>query len=222
MTTKALRIAIVLLAALLCAAPALLAGDTVKEDSTGVEFEVMTGSPGGGSELVLTGTGVRKKFGLAKVYGFGFYVEPGAAREALADWKDKSAGALEDDTKLREAMVDLKADRMAVMAFVRKVGAEKMQDALDDAMDLGVEAGDPARKAFIDLWDETIAKGEKVQILVSADGVVSVYRKGNKVGSVESAAVGRALLLSWLGPDTVSEDIRKGSVRRLPEILGAP
>ena len=222
MTTKALRFAIVLLAALLCATPALLAGETVEESSTGVAFEVTAKSPEGDAELALTGTGVRKKFGLAKVYGFGFYVDPAVAREGLAAWKGKNAGALKDDAKLYEAMIDLEGDRLAVMAFVRKVGAEKMQDALDDAMDLGVEAGDPARKAFIDLWSEKIGKGEKVQILVSAEGVVSVFRKGEKVGSVESAAVGRALLLSWLGPDTVSEDIREGSVERLPEILGAP
>lgn len=222
MTNKALRITIVLIAALLCAAPALLAGETVEEDSTGVAFEVMTKSPAGDGDLALTGTGVRKKFGLAKVYGFGFYVDPAVAREALGAWKGKSAGALEDDATLREAMIDLEGDRLAVMAFVREVDGEKMQDALDDAMDLGVEAGDPARRAFIDLWSETIEKGERVEILVSAEGVVSVFRKGKEVGSVESKDVGRALLLSWLGPDTVSRDIREGAVRRLPEILGTP
>jgi hypothetical protein len=190
----------------------------VVEDSTGVEFPVARETEGSDGTLQLTGTGVRKKLWF-KVYAFGLYADEEVLAEALASWRGQSVEALRDSHEFYEALIRAPGDKLAVMRFVRDVGADSMRDALDDALDLAVDEDDPVRGRFTGLFDETITDGEEVGLLIGEDGTVTVHRDGQEVGSVTSEAVGRALLLSWLGPETISEDIREGVVTRIPDLL---
>ncbi len=197
---------------------AAAAGGTVKEKATGVEFPAVRSVEGVAAPLALTGTGVRTKI-VFKVYAFGLYVDPKAAKEGLAKWAGKSADDLRKDPALYAAIDELKGDRLAVMHFVRDVDSGKMREAMTEAMDRGVPANDPARKAFLDLWTGEIKNGEDVLLLFTADGKTSLIRGGKTVGTVASPALARSVLQSWLGPKPVSDDIQQGIVTALPELL---
>jgi hypothetical protein len=198
-----------------------VAQGTAVEDSTGVSFETTRVSGDDDTTLALTGVGVRKKFGLVKVYAFGLYVDRAAAREALSAWKGPSADALRDDPALYRALVELPAEKVAVMRFVRDVKASSMRDALSDAMDLAVAENDPARNAFVSLFVEEIQDGEEVALRMGSGGEVEVLRDGRSIGTVSSADVARGLMLSWVGDDPVSSDIKDGVVERIPTLLRA-
>lgn len=201
-------------------APTLHAADTAKvtEPSTGVAFDGTRSFPGVTEPLALTGTGVRKKM-VFKVYAFALYVDPAATRAGLAACKGKDAGALANDGAVYAALAGLQGDRAAVLHFVRDVEVEKMREAMTEAMDRGVPKGDPAREAFLKLWTASPKSGEEVVLVFGAKGAVSLVRDAKIVGTVESAALARSLLQSWLGPEPVSEDIQKGVVARLPALL---
>lgn len=175
------------------------------EPSTGEVFPLVTGHPDGEGELALTGAGVRKKLWI-KVYALGFYVAPTAGP------------ALREASDVHEALLDLPADRMVVMRFVRNVDGESMHDALAEAMDRGAPKDDPARQAFLDLWHDEIEDGEEVSLLFGAAGRLAVYRDGALRGEVNSGPVARAVLASWLGDDPVSDAIKDGVVQRIPEL----
>ncbi len=193
---------------------------TIKEPSTGVAFESTRTFAGASAPLALTGVGLRKKYGIAKVYAFALYVDPAAAKTGLAAFKGRNADALRKDAASFRAVVELKGDRAAVMHFVRTVDAEAMRGAMTEAMDRGVPAGDPARKQFLDLWTDEIKEGEEVVLVFGANGsTVGLVRGGKTVGTVESAALSRSLLQSWLGPEPVSDDIQKGVMERVPALL---
>ena len=196
---------------------ASLAADSLKEPSTGVEFSLIRRLPGQQTDLTLTGVGVRKKL-IFKVYGFGFYVDAAAASSHLAAFRGQSADRLAQNKAIYESLMTLPGTRLAVMKFVRSVSGAKMKGALGEALE-GVAASDPARNAFLRLWDEEIESGEEVAIAFFADGRVVVYRRGREKGSVTSPDVARGLLESWLGASPVSASIKTGVVARIPEIL---
>jgi hypothetical protein len=211
-------------AALACALAAALtaaagvAGGALTEPSTKVEFAFQRNAPGAAGPLELTGVGVRKKV-IFKVYGFALYVDPKAAREALARWAGKTPDVLRADPEFYRALTDLAGERLAVLHFVMSVDAGRMREAMADAMDRGVPKDDPARAAFLALWKQPMQSAEEVLIFFGADGAVTLSRHGEAVGSVKSAALARSLLQAWLGPDPISEDIRRGVVARIPDIL---
>jgi hypothetical protein len=146
-------------------------------------------------------------------------VDKEAARTELARWKGKDAAALRADTAFFQGLADGRFDRVAVLHFVRTVAAAKMQEAMTEAMDRGVPAGDPARAAFLALWSEELREGEEVALHFSPAGKVSLIRGGRTVGAVESIALARSLMQSWVGPDPVSTDIQAGIVGRFPDLL---
>lgn len=191
----------------------------IKEKSTGVGFDATRSVPGLGGPLALTGTGVRKKFGIAKVYAFALYVDAAAAKSGLSIWSGKPAEALAGDAAVYRALTDLKGDRAGVLHFVRDVDAGAMRDAMSEAMDRGMKPDDPARKAFLALWTDPIKEDEEVVLAFSAAGTVSLVRGEKVVGTVDSQALASSLLQSWLGPEPVSEDIQRGVVARLPGLL---
>ncbi len=213
---------VVLSATFLLAAPATRAAGPapVVEKATGTAFPVTRTSPGAAAELELTGTGVRTKL-IFKVYAFAFYVDPAAARQALARWSGKSAADLRNDPAFYAALGDLAGDRLVIMHFVRDVDSAKMKEAMDEAMDRGTPKTDPARAQFLGLWTGEIKDGEDVGLLFGADGKVTLLRAGKAVGSATSPAMARSILQSWLGPKPVSDDIRNGLAERFPEILKA-
>ncbi|MDQ7007699.1 MAG: chalcone isomerase family protein [Acidobacteriota bacterium] len=197
--------------------PTVQAAEGMRESSTGLEFSLTRRLPGQDTDLLLTGVGVRKKL-IFKVYGFGFYVDAAVAPGHLAAFRGQSAARLAGNEDVYEALMTLPGTRLAVMKFVRAVSGSKMKGALGDALQ-EVSASDPARNAFLRLWDEEIENGEEVLIAFFPGGRVVVYRHGQEKGSVTSPAIARGLLESWLGVSPVSSSIKTGVVARLPEIL---
>lgn len=217
-----IRLSVLLALAALAAAPPLssaAAAEVSVEPATGVAFAQTRSAPGAAAPLELTGVGVRTKL-FFKVYAFGLYVDPEAARAALQRWTGHPAGSLAADAGLRQALVELPGDRVALLHFVMSVSDRKMREAMTEAMDRGLPADDPARAAFLALWNAPIEKHEEVLLHFSGDGTVVLIRRGVSLGAVKSPLLARCLLQSWLGPDPVSEDIRRGVVSRIPLILG--
>ena len=206
----------VLLAAAPAGAQAPSAG--VVEPATKMVFAASATFPGASRALQLAGTGVRSKL-LFKVYAFGFYVDAEAARASLSRWVGKTAEELRRDPSFYEAVVSLPGERAAVLRFVRKVDADKMREAMDDAMERGVPPGDPARQAFLALWNEPLRKGDEVALVFGPGGRVALARDGRLRGAVTSPPLAKALLESWLGPRPVSEEIRAGAVKRIPALI---
>lgn len=190
---------------------------TWTEPSSGQVFPLTVSPPGAAGPLSLTGGGLRTKM-VFKVYGFGFYIDAASARERLARWGGKPASALSQDPSLYDALIEMPVEKLAVMRYLRDLDGAQIGDALDDAVSKTLKEGDPARTAFRALWKDPIAKGDEASILFAPGGVVTVLRGSKTVGSVTSEPLARALLSAWLGPDPVSDSIRKGAVERVPAL----
>lgn len=194
------------------------AAATVNEKATGVAFPIVREQAGAAHPLDLTGTGVRTKL-VFKVYAFALYVDGTAAKTELSRFAGRTADALRADPAFYAAVAGGTFDRLAVLHFVRTVDGKKMQEAMTEAMDRGLPAADPARAAFLALWNDEIKDGEEVLLHFSPSGTVTLLRGGKSVGAVASPLLARCLLQSWLGPDPVSTDIQAGVVARFPEVL---
>lgn len=197
----------------------LTLADSLTEDSTGVSYTLTRANTSSETTLDLSGVGVRKKYGIAKVYAFALYVDAKAIAPALAAWHGKNADQLRDDDAFYDALIAAPAEKLVVMTFVRTVSGEKMMDALDDALGRGVAENDPVRRTFLDMWTEEIKNKEEVAIGFGPAGEVTVYRSGKVTGQVSSKDLATALLRSWLGTETVSDDIREGAAERFPSLI---
>ncbi len=210
------------LALLLAAAPA--AADQVTEHATGQKFEterVVDGKP-----YLLLGTGVRSKFGF-KVYAMGLYVDAAQARSAFPELASRAGGR--DHAHLmagNQAQVFVAGGpfgKLGVMHFVRDVGADKIREAFEDG--LKAERSDKAppelraaAQQFVGLFDRELKNGQEIILKTSADGRLEVEIAGQKKAGPQNPRLVQAIWNIWLGPHTISGDLRRGLVERIDQL----
>ncbi len=155
----------------------------------------------GTSDLVINGTGVRRKFGKRYVMALYLPAKTGDANAVLAG----------------------KGAKRVVIRLTKDVSGETFADALSKGMENNnTEAEMTAVKDRLKQWSETvIALGE-----VKADSIILIDwipEKGTQLsvnGQVKGKEVAgedfyRALLRVWLGKDPVQDDIKQGLLGKM-------
>jgi len=205
-------------------APGLARAEKVAEPSTGVQFDAKKSVDG--RSYTLVGAGVRKKF-VVKVYAMGLYVEDVEGKRAFPSLATKAGGT--DKAKLTEGdraqsfLMWGSFNKIAILHFVRDVGAEKIRGAFEDG--LGDELSDKApadvreaAQAFLKLVDKDVKNGEEVILHTSPDGKVELSIAGAGRGAVQNAKLARAIWSVWLGSKPISKDLRGDLVNRIDEL----
>ena len=147
-----------------------------------------------GKDLKLVGAGLRKKFGIAKVYTMGVYTEAGAC--------DAGQVIATDEVKY------LKLD------FLRSVSAEKFRDTMQESFEKHTPAGASEElknqgALFVSSLTEDLTEGAIVELTYVPGKGTTAKVKGKQVGS---AYAGRGFQ-KWLwdiyfGPKTCCEGLK--------------
>lgn len=213
------------LALLLAAvAPVPAAADQVTEPATGHKFEterLVDGRP-----YLLLGTGVRSKFGF-KVYAMALYVDAAQARSAFPELVARAGGRdrahLMAGNQAQTFVAGGPFGKLAVMHFMRDVGADKIRESFEDA--LKAERSDKApadvrtaAQQFIGLFDRELKKGQEIILKTSPDGRIEVEIAGQKKAGPQNPRLLQAVWNIWLGPHTISNDLRRGLVERIDQL----
>lgn len=169
---------------------ALVVADVQLEDKVSVS----------GTELTLNGAGVRKKFGLAKVYVAGLYLP---AKASSAD-----------------AVIAAKQPRRVLMVMKRGLEARQMLDAFHDGLKSNLSAAElDALKPQLTKLDAIFGaikearEGDRIALDVGADGGVKVLYNGQLKDAIAGPDIGPALLKIWLGKKPVQDDLKQDMLK---------
>ncbi len=154
-----------------------------------------------GTSLVLNGAGVRKKFGLVRVYAAGLYL-PAKSTDAAA------------------IIAGRKPSRIALL-MLRAVDVDSLLSAFHDALGENLSAqAMTALKSRVDELDAIFRKippreKDRLALDIGADGSVQVLHNDQDKGKVLGPDIGPAMLQIWLGAAPVQKDLKAG-------LLGLP
>jgi hypothetical protein len=170
----------------------------VKEPSTGVDFPGQVSV--GGANAVITGTGVRKKFGF-KVYAIASYIDG----SKLDRSRDVYSQLLADG-----------AAKQLTMHFVRSVDAGKIREAFAEGLQANIPSynSSPAKKdaeAFLNLLTDMNAN-EQIVMRWTQGGKVELLVKGQPRGTFTNPILARGIWSIWLGGSPISGDIKTGLI----------
>ena len=209
------------------AAP-LTAQTTVTEPSSGVAFPATLSVPGGDSHSLM-GTGLRTRTILrVKVYAFGLYVDPTAAREAMASFAGRDARALQRDESFYGALLRLSFPMSLRLVMTRDVEGEDMAEAFDDQLRPRViqaaARNMPGGEAALDTFRGFFSVGEMTRdtellFTCTPDGTLSSSVKGVANPQLSSPALCWALFDVYLGARPISADGKRSIVARFPDLL---
>jgi len=210
--------------------PVAAAGQTVAEPGSGVAFPVSLDVAGGGQH-VLAGTGLRTRTLLkVKVYAYGLYLEPQAARATLADFAGRGVRALERDPRFYEAVLGMKMPMSLRLVMTRNVTGDDMADAFDGALrprvrlaaGRGMPGGEAALAKFRGLFSiGRLTKGTPLDFTCTPEGRLHSTVAGERLEDIESRALCWALFDVYLGAEPISEDGKRTLIARVPALLEA-
>jgi long-chain acyl-CoA synthetase len=187
----------------------------VKEPKTGVLFSETIHQDG--IALNLAGTGVRSKM-MVKVYAGGLYVGD-EAKAALAQFKGQAA---KPSQAVYDAISDGAFARMFLLHFVRDVDAGNITEAFSEGLAKSVNLKDPEiqndANAFLTATGFDMKEGQQMKILLKGDEII-VTTPGITSKPIKNKKLVPAVSRIWLGKEPISEDLKKGMLSRLPEIL---
>ena len=185
--------AVVAVIAMVTAAEA--AQDTVEEKSTGVQFDKTVSFAGDYKtfNLNITGTSLRKKFWV-KVYGMAHYME---GDKAFANKRDALTAALSDQYA-----------KQITLAFVRDVGADKIQEAFSEGFKKNSSDSEMAEISalvdkFVGYFTKEIKNGERMVFRVQPGGHVSTIIQGEEQEPISSVTFSRVLWRIWLDKHSI-------------------
>lgn len=145
-----------------------------------------------GETLKLNGYGLRKKFFL-KVYLGSLYTGAKATSTAQV--------LAQPGTKLiRMNFIYHKVDRNKITGAFAE-GFEKNSPQLKN---------DPALLQFLNLFTADFVAGDQVDLILSADGMLSATHNNHTLGSVTSNQLINAVLLIYLGDQPADDDLKQG------------
>jgi hypothetical protein len=217
-----------MLVALVFGCAASLSAQTVMEPSSGVAFPATLSVPGDGSHTLM-GTGIRTRTILrVKVYAFGLYVDPEAAREALVSFAGRDARALQRDESFYGALLELSFPMTLRLVMTRDVEGEDMAEAFDDQLRPRViqaaARNMPGGEAALDTFRGYFSVGEMTKdtellFTCTPDGTLSSWVKGTPNPQLSSPALCWALFDVYLGPRPISADGKRSLVAGFPDLL---
>ncbi len=145
-----------------------------------------------GQTLRLNGYGIRKKF-FFKIYVGSLYTARPvhSTEQALAD----AGGKL-----IRMDFLYHKVDKGKIVGAFAEGFAKNSPQLMDSE-----EA-----KTFLRWFDADFVAGDRVDLMLAADGTVSASHNGRLLGSLKSPALARGVLLIYLGAEPADEDMKEG------------
>jgi hypothetical protein len=150
-----------------------------------------------GEVLQLNGYGLRKKF-FFKVYLGSLYT---AQKVTTADQVLSMPGA-----------------KLIRMDFIySKVEREKITEAFAEGFEKNSPQlkGNPELQQFLDLFDAVFVAGDRVDLMIAADGTVAVTHNERNLGEITSPQLAKAVLLIYLGDDPADDNLKAGMLGAL-------
>lgn len=186
-----------------------------KEPKTGVGFsETMNHE---GTDLTLAGAGLRSKM-MVKVYAGALYIDS-AAKSSLTQFKSKAS---KPDQSVYDAISDGNFAKMFLLHFVRDVDSGKITEAFNESLqkNIDMKAADIQKdaEAFLSASKVDMKEGQELKVFVKGDEITVTTPSGS-AQPIKNAKLTGAVSRIWLGKNPISEDLKKGMVSRLPEIL---
>lgn len=190
-----------LVALLALGAPALGA-DAIVETSSGQEFpaRITRNDPRSGRQVVLraTGTGLHKRL-WRRQYAACFYI---------------SAEARPGDEPYA-SFIESNVDKLLVLRFLRGMAGSDFAETLGEHMRPALPEGHRTTlDAFLALFAEDFASGQELSLSDAPGQGLGVYRDGRPLGSVDDAALIKALWVAWFGDDPISTAVKEGLAGR--------
>ena len=171
------------------------AQETVEESSTGKSFpaEVSFNYDGADYTLSITGTTVRKKYIVAKVYGIAHYMQ-----DAAKSSREEAFAAALSDEKAKQITMD----------FARNVEPDKIQGAYHDgfkknATDAELKEIQAQVDQFVGYFDKEVKENEQYVLRWLPGGIVLTTVQGEEKPAITSTTFARVLWSIWLGKDSI-------------------
>ncbi len=146
-----------------------------------------------GRALVLNGLGLRKAYGIAKVYVAGLYLER----------KSADAGQILGDDVVRR--IELR--------FVRNVGRDDIVKAWTEGFEKNAGAGLPALQERLGMLNRAmpdLREGDVLAFSAIPERGTVVEVKGKAEATIPGADFARVLFAIWLGPNPPNTALREG------------
>jgi hypothetical protein len=199
------------LALILCLTAPFLLYAEFKEPKTGVGFsETMNHE---GTDLMLAGAGLRSKM-MFKVYAGALYLDS-TAKSALAPMKAKAS---KPDQSVFDAISDGNFEKLFLLHFVRDVDSGKIIEAFQESLEKNIDVKSPEAQAFLTASKVDMKEGQEMKVYIKGDEVTVTTPSGS-AQPIKNAKLAGAVARIWLGKNPISEDLKKGMVSRLPQIL---
>ncbi|MGA1861278.1 chalcone isomerase family protein [Deferribacter thermophilus] len=143
-----------------------------------------------GKNLVLNGTGFRKKF-FIKVYIGALYLEQKTNDEKIV---------ISAPTKVVKMHFLYKKVKSSQMKDTFKEGFEKINENL---------LKESAVQEFLNSVSFDVVKGDEVDLIIDKD-MVTVLKNGNKIGDFKSQALADALIKIYVGEEPADSGLKEG------------
>ena len=176
----------------------------------------------GGSTRQLTGGGTRYKYGVAKVYALGLYIDEGVASGALAKFAGKDGKQLAADQKFHDAVIQGKFGKTLLLQFHRAVGGEKVAEALKDSLSdkLDAKTLETFKDKLFGVIADGVNKGTKLYFECSG-GDVGISVDSLKAQAKAPSSVCDALLKTYYGKAPVSAQAKEGMAHGFAALAAA-
>jgi hypothetical protein len=203
--------------------PAAAAAQTEREPSSGVEFPTMLN----GQQLM--GTAIRTKtFLKVKVYAYGYYVDPAAARTALSRFAGHDAAALAQDDAFYSALLQMTVPMSLRLVMTRNVSGDQMREAFDEVLRprvVSVAARMPGGEAALDQFRtyfslDRLHDGAVLDFTCTPDGVLHTSVGGETKPPITSRALCWALFDVYLGEHPIMSQGKRTVIAHFPDLLG--
>ena len=153
-----------------------------------------------GTELVLNGAGLRKKYIIADVYVAALYL-PRKTSDAAA-------------------VIDAQEPRRVTLVMRRKLSADTFMGAFHEGVEKNLSADElaalqPKLEELDSLFREvgSVEEGDELNLDFAADGSTRIVFEDRKLDAVQGADLSSALLKIWLGEHPVQADLKEAMLK---------
>ena len=202
----------------------------VVERQSGVSFPVVLTPPGGAVSHRLMGTATRERtIFKVKVYAYGLYVDPEAARAHLTSFAGRPVSALDRDPAFFRRLLDSSIPMSLRLVTTRDVAGAALGEAFDDALKPRVvraatELKMPGGQAPLDRFRgyfnlREVVQGTEIVFSCEVGGRLRTMVSAQPRPEIESPALCWALFDVYLGDKPISADGRRSLVAGFPALL---
>ena len=205
--------------------------DTVNEPRSGTPFPVSLTPPGDTTPHWIMGTGIRQRtIFRVKIYAFGLYVDPEAARASLSRFARLPASTLERDESFYQHLLDLDFAMTLRLVMTRTVDGDDVAEAFDDALrprmtravtDTNNSGELAVLERFRGYFDvDEVRTGTEIVFSCGPAGRLATSVGGDERPPIDSRALCRTLFDVYLGENPISDDGKRSIIAGFPGLIG--